>query len=240
MGRVSAEQLKSHRVVSREEWLAERTALLALEKAFSRQREELARQRRALPWFRVEKAYAFQSRNGAVSLADLFESRSQLIVYHFMFKPEASAGCAHCSFWADHYSAEIPHLQQRDVTLVAVSRAPLAQLEAFRQRMGWSFNWVSSGGTDFNYDFQASFTPEQLASGEVFYNYAKTPAGPADREGISVFYRDDAGAVFHTYSCYARGIDMVNGTYQFLDLVPRGRDEAPGAAQDWVRYHDRY
>jgi len=240
MGRVSAEQLKAHRVVSREEWLAERTALLALEKNFSRQREELARQRRALPWVRVEKIYTFEGRNGPASLADLFASRSQLVVYHFMFKPEASAGCAHCSFWADHYSAAIPHLQHRDVTLVAISRASLAQIEAFRQRMGWSFNWVSSGGTDFNYDFQASFSPAQLASGEVFYNYAKSAAGPADREGISVFYRDDAGNVFHTYSCYARGIDMVNGTYQFLDLVPRGRDEAPGAAQDWVRYHDRY
>jgi predicted dithiol-disulfide oxidoreductase (DUF899 family) len=240
MSKLSDHQLQSHRVVSPQEWLAARTAFLAAEKAFSRQREALARQRRALPWVRVDKPYVFEAPGGRVSLADLFESRRQLVVYHFMFKPEASAGCSHCSFWADHYSGMIPHLKQRDVSFVAVARAPLPQIEAFRRRMGWSFNWVSSGGSDFNFDFQVSFTPAQLASGTVFYNYAPTAAGPADREGLSVFYRDDGGAVYHTYSCYARGIDMVNGTYQILDLVPKGRDEAPGAAQDWVRYHDQY
>jgi predicted dithiol-disulfide oxidoreductase (DUF899 family) len=226
--------------VSRDEWLAERTALLLVEKAFSRQREQLARQRRALPWVRVDKSYVFDSAAGKRSLADLFGSRGQLIVYHFMFKPEATAGCAHCSFWADHYSGMVPHLQQRDVSFVAVARAPLAKLLAFRERMGWTFEWVSSGETDFNHDFQASFTPDELSSGTVYYNYARAPAGPADREGISVFCRDGGGSVFHTYSCYARGIDMMNGTYQFLDLVPKGRDELPGKAQDWVRYHDRY
>jgi predicted dithiol-disulfide oxidoreductase (DUF899 family) len=233
-------QAAAHRVVSRAEWLTERTALLALEKAFSRQREDLARQRRALPWVRVDKHYVFDTAAGRQSLPELFGSQHQLIVYHFMFKPEAAAGCAHCSFWADHYSGMVPHLRHRDVSFVAVSRAPLPKLLAFRERMGWSFNWVSSGDTDFNYDYQASFTPAELASGAVRYNYAMAPAGPADREGISVFFRDGAGVVYHTYSCYARGIDMMNGTYQFLDLVPRGRDELPGKAQDWVRYHDRY
>ena len=229
-----------HRVVTRAEWLAERSALLVKEKAFSRQREELAQQRRALPWVRVDKPYRFDTAAGARSLAELFGARAQLIVYHFMFKPEAAAGCAHCSFWADHYSGMVAHLQQRDVSFVAVSRAPLPKLLAFRERMGWSFDWVSCGDGDFNHDFHASFTPEELASGQVYYNYARSPAGPADREGISVFWRDAAGDVFHTYSCYARGIDMMNGTYQFLDLVPKGRDEPPGQAQHWVRYHDRY
>jgi predicted dithiol-disulfide oxidoreductase (DUF899 family) len=230
----------SRRVVSRTQWLAERTAFLALEKAFSRQREELARQRRALPWVRVDKHYVFDGAGGKRTLPELFGSHQQLIVYHFMFKPEAAAGCAHCSFWADHYSGMIPHLHQRDVSFTAVSRAPLPQLLAFRERMGWSFDWVSCGASDFNHDFQASFTPAELAGGTVYYNYAMAPAGPADREGISVFFRDGDGSVFHTYSCYARGIDMMNGTYQFLDLVPKGRDELPGKAQDWVRYHDRY
>lgn len=230
----------THRVVSRTEWLKERAAFLALEKAFSRQREELARQRRALPWVRVDKHYLFDSAAGKQSLPELFGSRQQLIVYHFMFKPEAAAGCAHCSFWADHYNGMIPHLQHRDVSFVAVSRAPLPKLLAFRERMGWSFDWVSCGEGDFNHDFHASFTPAELASGTVYYNYARAAAGPADREGISVFFRDGADSVFHTYSCYARGIDMMNGTYQFLDLVPKGRDEPPGKAQDWVRYHDRY
>ena len=240
MGKVTDESLRKHRVVSQQEWLRERSAFLVKEKAFSRQREQLAEERRQLPWVKVDKRYSFDGPNGQETLAELFGEQRQLIVYHFMFKPEAEAGCAHCSFWADHYSSLPIHLKHRDTAFVAISRAPVAKIEAFRKRMGWTFKWVSSGNTDFNYDFQASFTPSQLQSGSVFFNYVKGPAGPADREGISVFYRTDTGDVLHTYSCYARGIDMVNGTYQFLDLTPKGRDEAPGAAQDWVRYHDRY
>jgi len=193
-----------------------------------------------LPWEKVEKQYVFEGPNGKETLADLFGQRRQLIVYHFMFNPESSVGCAHCSFWADHYDGVLVHLDHRDVSFAAISRAPLERIEAFRKRMGWRFKWVSSGGTDFNYDYQASFTPAAIKSGSVFYNYRQSQAGPADREGISVFFRDDAGAVFHTYSCYARGIDMVNGTYQFLDLVPKGRDEDPERPQSWVRYHDAY
>ena len=240
MSKVTDESLRKHRVVSRQEWLNERAAFLVKEKAFSRQREQLAEERRKLPWVKVDKRYCFDGPKGQETLAELFGEQRQLIVYHFMFKPEAEAGCAHCSFWADHYSSLPVHLQHRDTALVAISRAPMAKIEAFRKRMGWTFKWVSSGNTDFNYDLQASFTPAQLRSGSVLYNYVNGPAGPADREGISVFYKSDSGDVLHTYSCYARGIDMVNGTYQFLDLTPKGRDEAAGAAQDWVKYHDRY
>ena len=240
MGKVSTDSLRGHRVVSRQQWLAERTEFLKMEKTFSRERERLAEARRALPWVKVEKHYVFDGPDGQESLAQLFGAQRQLVVYHFMFKPEAEAGCKHCSFWGDHFSSMPVHLAHRDTSFVAISRAPWAKIEAFRRRMGWTFRWLSSGNTDFNYDFQASFTPEQLQSGSVYYNYANSPAGPADREGISVFYRDDAGELFHTYSCYARGIDMVNGTYQFLDLTPKGRDEAPGANMAWLSYHDRY
>jgi predicted dithiol-disulfide oxidoreductase (DUF899 family) len=232
--------LKGHRVVSREEWTAARTAFLAKEKAFTRQREELARERRELPWVEVTKRYVFDGPRGQETLADLFERRHQLVVYHFMFAPEDDAGCPHCSFWADHYDGMGVHLNQRDVTFVVISRASLAKIEAFKKRMGWKFKWVSSNRADFNFDYQASFAPADLQSGTVFYNYAKSPAVAPDREGISVFFKDEDGTLFHTYSCYARGIDMVNGTYQFLDLVPKGRDEDPEARQSWVRYHDRY
>jgi predicted dithiol-disulfide oxidoreductase (DUF899 family) len=240
MSKQKPEVINGHRVVPAQEWLAARSALLEKEKAFSRQREDLARARRSLPWERVDKQYLFSGPDGEESLADLFGTHSQLIVYHFMFSPGASAGCAHCSFWADHFDPMLVHLDHRDISFVAASRAPLEKINAFRQRMGWQFKWVSSGGTDFNFDYQASFTPASVASGSVLYNYQMQPAGPADREGISVFYKGGAGAVFHTYSCYARGIDMVNGTYQFLDLVPKGRDEDPENPQSWVRYHDRY
>jgi len=231
---------KAQRVVSREEWITARTALLAKEKSFTRKREELARERRDLPWVEVTQHYVFDGPRGQESLSDLFERRRQLVVYHFMFAPEDDAGCPHCSFWADHYDGMVAHLNQRDVTFVVISRAPLAKIEAFKKRMGWAFKWVSSNRTDFNFDFQASFAAADLQSGKVFYNYAKSQAVAPDREGISVFFKDDDGKVFHTYSCYARGIDTVNGTYQFLDLVPKGRDEDPGARQSWVRYHDRY
>ena len=240
MSEVTDAALRSHRVVSHQQWIAERSAFLEKEKAFSRQREKLAEERRALPWEKVDKRYVFDSPVGEQTLPELFGAQRQLVVYHFMFKPDADAACMHCSFWGDHYSGMPVHLGHRDTAFVAISRAPLAKIEAFRKRMGWTFNWVSSGNTDFNYDYQASFTPDQRQSGTVFYNYADVPAGPADREGISVFFKDEAGDVFHTYSCYARGIDMVNGTYQVLDLTPQGRNEAPGANMRWLKYHDRY
>jgi predicted dithiol-disulfide oxidoreductase (DUF899 family) len=232
--------IKGHKVVSHAEWLAARTAFLAREKEFTRARDELNRQRRELPWEKVEKSYLFDGPNGEETLADLFGKRSQLVVYHFMFRPGTSEGCKHCSFWADNFNGIGVHLNHRDVTLVAISRAPLATLEAFKKRMGWGFKWVSSGRTDFNYDYQASFTPEQIKSGAAYYNYGKQKVGE-DREGVSVFFKDESGAIFHTYSCYARGIDMMNTAYHYLDLVPKGRDEAPPKSpQYWVQYHDRY
>ena len=230
-------------VVSREEWLAARKALLEKEKTFTRLRDDLSRQRREMPWVKVEKPYVFEGPNGRETLADLFENRSQLVVYHFMFNPEWDQGCPHCSFWADNFNPNAVHLKHRDVTLVAVSRAPLAKIEPFRKRMGWSFKWVSSFGNDFNYDYQVSFRPGDLQTGPVVYNYAKTtmPPNMEDREGVSVFYKDGGGAVFHTYSTYARGLDMLNTAYNYLDLVPKGRDEGNlEFTQAWVRHHDRY
>lgn len=231
---------EGHRVVSHQDWIAARLSLLAKEKELSRRREALAQERRDLPWERVEKTYVFAGPGGKESLSDLFGKRSQLVVYQFMFAPEWDAGCPHCSFWADHYDGMGPHLAQRDVSFVVASRAPLDRIEPFRKRMGWRFKWVSSAGTDYHYDFQASFRPEDIETGTLYYNYAKVPMRMTDREGISVFLKDPKGRIFHTYSTYARGIDMVNGTYQFLDLVPRGRDENPDSPQDWVRHHDRY
>jgi predicted dithiol-disulfide oxidoreductase (DUF899 family) len=233
--------LQDHDVVSHDEWVAARKALLAEEKEFTHRREELARRRRALPWEKVEKEYVFDGPKGKQSLADLFDGRSQLIVYHFMFGPDDDQGCPICSFWADHYDATLVHLSHRDVSFAVISRAPLARIENFKQRMGWRFNWVSSGNTDFNYDFRASFRPEDFKRGTAVYNYEPFNVEMPDREGINVFYRDESGRIFHTYSTYARGIDMVNGTYQFLDLVPKGRDEQDyDFKQEWVRYHDRY
>jgi predicted dithiol-disulfide oxidoreductase (DUF899 family) len=189
---------------------------------------------------KVEKDYLFEGPSGQETLAQLFGRKSQLVVYHFMFGPSWKEGCPHCSFWADHYDGMLPHLGQRDVSFVAVSRAPLAQIQPFRKRMGWHFKWVSSFANDFNYDFYVSFRPEEIATGAVLYNYRKAAMGKmTDREGISVFFKDADGGVYHTYSTFARGIDMVNPTYQFLDLVPKGRDEG-GRSQFWVRHHDRY
>jgi predicted dithiol-disulfide oxidoreductase (DUF899 family) len=230
-----------HEIVSHERWLAARKALLAKEKEFSRQRDELARQRRALPWERVDKRYVFDTPGGEKTLAELFGKASQLVVYHFMFGPESAAGCAHCSFWADHYDGMGLHLPQRDVNFTCISRAPLAKIELFKQRMGWKFSWVSSGRTDFNRDLLVSFSPEEIRSGAVEYNYKPGPGAAADREGLSVFFKDEDGAIYHTYSTYARGIDLLNGTYNVLDLVPKGRDEdPPHKPQDWVRHHDKY
>jgi len=233
--------IEKHKVVSHEEWLAARTAFLAKEKDFTRLRDELSRERRELPWEKVEKAYTFDAPNGKETLAALFENRSQLIVYHFMFAPAWDAGCKHCSFWADNFNGLPVHLKHRDAAFVAISRAPLAKLEAFKKRMGWSFKWVSSAPSDFNYDYQASFTPEQSKSGAVFYNYTKAPMDMSDREGVSVFFMDKGGAIFHTYSSYARGIDILNTAYNYLDLAPKGRDEDNlEFSQSWVQYHDQY
>jgi predicted dithiol-disulfide oxidoreductase (DUF899 family) len=228
-----------HKTVSRKEWLSARKKLLTKEKKFTHLRERLAQERRDLPWVKVDKEYRFDSGRGRETLAQLFGRKSQLVVYHFMFGPGWKEGCPHCSFWADHYDGTLPHLAQRDVSLVVISRAPLSEIEPFRKRMGWRFKWVSSSGNDFNYDFHASFRPEDIRKKKVFYNYETIGMDMSDREGISVFCKDPKGAVFHTYSTFARGIDMVNPTYQFLDLVPKGRDER-GRGQFWVRHKDRY
>ena len=229
-----------HSVVPGERWIEARKTLLASEKEFIRAREALAQQRRDLPWETVTKHYEFEGPSGTLTLAELFEGRSQLIVYHFMFTPSWDEGCPHCSFWADNFEGAPVHLAARDVTLTAVSRAPLAKISAYKERMGWTFPWVSSFETDFNYDFGASFAPESIANHSAIYNYGSTDPGMEDREGISVFFRNDGGDLFHTYSTYARGIDMINGTYQLLDLVPKGRDEPAGDPQFWVRRHDEY
>src|SRR5262245_2053435 len=229
----------NHAVVSGGEWLAARKALLVKEKEFTRLRDDLSRQRRELPWERVEKAYVFDGPDGQASLAQLFDGRSQLVVYHFMFDPSWDAGCPHCSHWADTFNGIIVHLNHRDVTMIAVSRAPYELLAAYRKRMGWRFTWVSSHANDFNIDYHVSFTPEEIAAKSAFYNYTQQHPGPPQREGISVFFTDASGAIFHTYSCYARGIDMMSADYQYLDLVPKGRDEG-GRGPFWVRRHDEY
>jgi predicted dithiol-disulfide oxidoreductase (DUF899 family) len=229
-----------HQVVAHDAWINARTALLAKEKEFTRLRDELSRQRRDLPWEVVDREYIFDGPTGKQSLSDLFDGRSQLVVYHFMFDPSWEEGCPHCSFWADSFNGTLAHLRARDVSFTAVSRAPIGRIAAYKERMGWSFPWVSAGQTDFNYDFGISFTLEQVASHVPGYNYGSEP-GMEDREGISVFARDERGGVFHTYSTYARGIDMMNAAYQFLDLVPNGRDEPSGGdPQFWVRRHDEY
>jgi predicted dithiol-disulfide oxidoreductase (DUF899 family) len=233
--------IKDHTVVSHKEWLSARTAFLAKEKEFTRLRDELSRQRRQLPWEKVDKSYVFDGPDGKETLAQLFGNKSQLVVYHFMFGPDWDEGCPHCSFWADNFNGIDVHLSQRDVSFVAISRAPLAKIEAFKKRMGWSFKWVSSAKNDFNFDYGVSFTPEDMERGTAVYNFTKTEAGSPEREGASVFYKDQSGAIFHTYSCYSRGIDMLNGTYHFLDLAPKGRDEERlEFTQAWVRHHDRY
>ena len=231
-----------HPVVSHENWLAARTAFLAKEKEFTKLRDELSRKRRQLPWEKVEKTYVFDGPRGKESLADLFEGKSQLVVYHFMFSPEWSEGCPSCSFWADNFNGIGVHLKHRDAAFVAISRAPLSKLQAYEKRMGWSFKWLSSGQNDFNYDYGASFRPEDTAKGNVVYNYKKDPKmNMADREGMSVFSKDAKGQIFHTYSTYARGIDILNGAYNWLDMVPKGRDEdSLEFTQAWVRRHDRY
>ena len=228
-------------VVSPQEWVAARKELLAKEKEFSRLRDALSQQRRDLPWEKVEKAYAFEGPGGKESLADLFDGRSQLVIYHFMFDPDWDEGCKSCSFLADHYNPSIIHLKHRDVTMVTVSRAPLEKLEAFKHRMGWNFKWVSSLGSDFNWDYHVSFKPEDLEKKQVYYNYTEQSFPVTEGPGISVFYKDESGDVFHTYSSYARGLDMFLGAYHLLDIVPKGRDEAGFSyGMEWLRHHDRY
>src|SRR5262245_4297565 len=230
-----------HPVVSREEWLRARTALLAREKEHTRLRDELSRQRRELPWVRIDKVYRFDGPDGEVTLAELFEDRRQLLVQHFMLGPGWEQGCPSCSFMADHTDGMNVHLAQRDITLVAISRAPLAEIERFRRRMGWQFKWVSSHGSDFNYDFHVSFTPEEEARGEVHYNYDTQPFESEELPGVSVFYKDDAGEVFHTYSTYRRGVEVMMGAYNLMDLTPKGRDEDDlDFTMAWLRHHDRY
>jgi predicted dithiol-disulfide oxidoreductase (DUF899 family) len=230
-----------HKVVSGDQWIEARKQLLIKEKEFTRLRDQLSQERRDLPWERVEKNYAFDGPDGKETLSDLFAGKSQLIVYHFMFDPSWEAGCKSCSFWADNFSGIDIHLKHRDVSFLAISRAPLAKLEAYRRRMGWGFKWVSSFGSDFNHDFGVSFTPEQMAAGSAYWNYANQKPFEAETVGISVFCRDQA-QIFHTYSCYQRGVDMLNGAYHYLDLTPKGRDEADQKphAQAWVRRHDEY
>jgi predicted dithiol-disulfide oxidoreductase (DUF899 family) len=231
--------MEKPRIVSLEEWLTARKALLAKEKAFTRARDLLSAERREMPWVKVEKTYMFDGPKGRESLSDLFDGRSQLLIYHFMYGPDWSEGCKSCSFWADNYDGIDIHLAHRDVTLIAVSRAPLAVLDAYKQRMGWSFKWVSSLGSDFNFDYHVSFDPEQQKAGPVEYNYEMRSFPMSEAPGISVFTKDAAGAVFHTYSTYARGLDMLNGAYHMLDLVPKGRDEG-GKGMAWLRHRDRY
>jgi len=229
------------RVVSQAEWLAARKELLSKEKEFTRLRDELSQQRRELPWEKVDKKYVFDGPTGKQTLADLFDGRSQLIVYHFMFGPGWKEGCPSCSFLADGFDSAIVHLAQRDATLAVVSRATLLEIDAFQKRMGWRFHWVSSFGSDFNYNYQVSATKDEQAKGRVYYNYDLTEFPSEERPGVSVFYKNGNGEIFHTYSAYARGLDILLPTYNFLDMTPKGRNEdGLPHPMAWVRHHDRY
>src|SRR6202050_5578971 len=235
-----ATEAKSRVVVSHEEWIAARKDFLKKEKEFTRMRDEISRQRRALPWEKIEKPYVFDGPQGKVTLGDLFDGRSQLVIYHFMLGPGWTEGCPSCSYISDHFDGMAIHLANRDVTLVVVSHAPIAEIEAFKKRMGWRFRWVSSFGSDFNYDYQVSASPEAANKDKVYYNYEMTESPSQERPGLSVFSKDAEG-IFHTYSTYARGLDILVGAYNFLDLVPKGRDEAGlKHTMAWVRHHDKY
>lgn len=232
---------ETSKVVPQADWLAARKDLLKKEKEFTRLRDELSRQRLQLPWERVEKRYVFDGPKGKETLADFFAGKSQLIVYHFMFGPGWKEGCPSCSYLADHFDGAAVHLAQRDSNLVVISRAPLPEIEAFKKRMGWQFKWVSSFGNDFNFDYHVSFSKEDKGQGKVYYNYAMMDFPSEEAPGTSVFYKNDAGEIFHTYSSYARGLDILIGTYNFLDLTPKGRDEdGLSHSMAWVRHHDRY
>ena len=230
-----------HKIVSGAEWIEARRQLLTEEKEFNRLRDRLSQRRREMPWEAVKKTYTFDGPNGQRTLAELFDGRSQLIVYHFMFAPDWEEGCKSCSFWADNFNGIAVHLNHRDVTLLAVSRAPLAKLQRYAKRLGWSFPWFSSAGSEFNFDYRVSFTAEQIASGDAVYNYTALQHNMSDLVGISVFAKNEAGEVFHTYSAYSRGVDMLNGAYHYLDLVPKGRDEGGlKYTMEWLRRHDEY
>jgi len=238
--KVTSERVTA-RVVSQAEWLAARKELLIKEKEFTRLRDELSQQRRELPWEKVDKKYVFDGPTGKQTLADLFDGRSQLIVYHFMFGPGWKEGCPSCSFLADGFDSAIVHLAQRDATLAVVSRATLPEIDAFQKRMGWRFHWVSSFGSDFNYNYQVSATKDEQAKGKVYYNYDLTEFPSEERPGVSVFYKNGNGEIFHTYSAYARGLDILLPTYNFLDMTPKGRNEdGLPHPMAWVRHHDRY
>jgi predicted dithiol-disulfide oxidoreductase (DUF899 family) len=229
-------------IVSREEWVAAQKAHLAREKELTHLRDQLSAERRALPWARVDQRYVFDSVDGETTLADLFEGRSQLIVQHFMFAPDWEEGCVGCSFQADHVDAARQHFEHRDTSFVAISRAPIKKIAAYKKRMGWRFNWVSSLRSDFNYDFHVSFRPEDLAKGEVYYNYRLIENSSPELPGISTFYKDEAGDVFHVFSSFGRGDEILIGAYNYLDLTPKGRDETGpnGDLTDWVKHHDKY
>lgn len=229
-----------HRVVSRDEWLKERIALLAEEKELTRRRDAVASKVRDLPWVKLEKAYTFDSTTGKKTLSDLFGDKSQLIVYHFMFDPTWSQGCKSCSFIADHYNPLAIHLAHRDISLVTVSKAPIEQIETFRTRLGWTFTWVSYGNTDFGRDFGVSFTDQELFDSNSVYNYTGKPYPIREMPGLSVFARNDRGELFHTYSVFARGLENFLTAYQFIDIAPKGRDEAETGGMGWVRHRDRY
>ena len=232
--------MTKHQIVSHEEWIAARKRFLAKEKEFTHRRDELSRQRQELPWELVKKEYVFEGESGRETLADLFGKRSQLIVYHFMYGPDWEIGCRSCSFWADNFNGIIPHLNERDVSLVAVSRAPLQKLQAQARRFGWTFKWVSSFGNDFNFDYNVSFSPETLGGGDAFYNYGTQKADYPELPGISAFFRD-GGHIYHTYSTYARGLDMLNVAYHYLDIAPKGRDEGGlPFPMEWVKHRIDY
>jgi len=231
---------QSHRVVSREAWLKERIALLAEEKELTHRRDALAEKVRDLPWVKVDKAYTFDSPTGKKTLSDLFGPRSQLVIYHFMFDPTWSQGCASCSFVADHYNGIVVHLAQRDISLVTVSKAPIEQLESFRKRMGWSFPWVSGASTDFGRDFGVSFTDQELEDSKSVYNFIDKPHSIRELPGLSVFIKDPRGDIYHTYSTFARGLENFLTSYRFIDVTPKGRDEAQTGGMGWLRHHDRY
>ncbi len=238
--KTNTSELTPSKVVSRDEWLIARKDLLTREKELTRLRDEVSRHRRELPWVKIDKEYVFDAPDGKETLADLFDGRSQLIVYHFMLGPGWEEGCKSCSYLADHFDGANWHLPHRDVTFVVVSRALLSEIEPFKKRMGWRFKWVSSHGNDFNFDYHVSATGEEKAKGKMYYNYETQELISDELPGLSVFYKDENGDVYHTYSTYARGLDILVGAYNFLDLVPKGRDEDPDSTMNWVCHHDRY
>ena len=232
--------MSDRNIVSRDEWLEARLAHLAREKEFTRLRDELTRERQELPWVKVDKEYHFDSANGKLQLADLFGGKKQLLIYHFMFGPDWEEGCPSCSYWADNFNGIDIHLAHRDTTLLAISNTSVEKIEGYKKRMGWTFNWVSSSGSDFNRDFHVTFTQDEVDKGEMYYNYHLTKFPSPEGPGISVLFRDESGDIFHTYSCYARGLDMLNGAYHMLDLTPLGRDEEGKGNMYWLRRRDQY